>query len=87
IEKVSSERVNKKGERIWMERVIDYICDSPFGKKKGLTGFEGMAEFFKIRQDVELEILKELPVKTIVISNRSSDWDTIWDKITAVLDK
>lgn len=84
-EKVSLERVDQKGEKVWMERVIDYICNSPFGKNKGLYGFEGMIEYLKIRQDIELEVLRELPVKSIVINNKNSDWNYIWDKVTQEL--
>ena len=82
IENVSKERVNFKGERIWMERVIDYICSSPFGKEKGLSGLEGMIEYFKIRQEIELSVLGSLPFRSEKISSGGKDWDIVWKDVT-----
>ena len=82
IENVSKERVNFKGERIWRERVIDYICSSPFGKEKGLSGLEGMIEYFKIRQEIELSVLGSLPFRSEKISSGGKDWDIVWKDVT-----
>lgn len=63
----AAERVDEKGNRVWESRVTEYITNSPYGKKHGLSGVEGMTEYFIGRQGLELQTLKNLSAESIVL--------------------
>jgi hypothetical protein len=50
----------------WIDDVIAYIKNSNYGKAHHVTGLPGCLEFFKKRQRLELDIIKELPIETYV---------------------
>ncbi|WP_105615821.1 P-loop NTPase family protein [Vallitalea okinawensis] len=86
IRKVSDIRVNKEGKQVWMERVISYIQESPFGIAHSLSGFEGMVSYFEFRKEVELNIIKRLPIDSYIIDNPNYDWVNTWKEIKEILD-
>ena len=86
IGKVSDIRVNKEGKQVWMERVISYIQESPFGIAHSLSGFEGMVSYFEYRKNVELNIIKKLPIDCYIIDNPNYDWIKTWKEIQQILD-
>jgi hypothetical protein len=50
----------------WIDDVIAYMKNSNYGKANNLTGLPDSLEFFRERQKLELEIIKELPIETYV---------------------
>jgi hypothetical protein len=50
----------------WIDGVIDYIANSNYGKANKMTGLADCIEFFKQRQRLEREIIKELSIGTYV---------------------
>ena len=86
ISKVSSVRVNEEGEKVWMERVISYIENSPFGKAHSLSGFEGMVLYFQYRKKLELNIMSKLPIETYIVDNPNYEWTKTWEDIKEILD-
>lgn len=87
IRRVSDIRVDEKGEKVWRDRVISYIEDSPYGQEHSLKGFEGMVEYFSVRKNLELSIMKELPVETHIIDNPIYNWDVVWDEVLKIINK
>lgn len=81
LKRVSNIRVNEKGEKIWMGRVIEYIENSPYGMSHNLKGFEGMVKAFESRRKIELEAIELLPIKSFAINNECYDWENIWAEI------
>lgn len=53
----------------WLEGVIDYHCGGAYGKAHGLRGFDGYIAALEERQRRELEILKEMPLNSVVLEN------------------
>ena len=50
----------------WINNVIAYIENSNYGKAHNVTGLTDCLEFFKQRQRLELDIIRELPIETYV---------------------
>ncbi len=86
IRRVSEARVNEQGEPVWRDRVIEYIENTPFAQAHGLKGFDGMLQYFEKRKTLELAILHELPVKTILLDNIDYNWEQLWEKLKEILD-
>ena len=63
----AAERVNERGERVWEKHVIRYVESSPYGKAHGLSGLDGMLEYFRLRQAEELKLLPLLPAESVVV--------------------
>jgi hypothetical protein len=87
IAKVSAARVNKQGEPVWRDRVIDVVCQSPFGKAHQLQGMAGMTEYFRIRNQVELQMLKQLPASAHIFTRSGDDWQALWQQVENLLTK
>lgn len=86
LQRVAKTRINEEGEQVWCNRLIGYIQDSAYGKKHGLSGFEGMVTYFDNRKQLELDILQELPIDTYILDNEGYQWDIVWEKLKAILD-
>ena len=69
IEKTAGERPG------WLEGVIDYHVNGAYGKSIGAEGFDGYIRCLSERQRRELEMLKRLPVRSLVVKNPHRDWD------------
>jgi energy-coupling factor transporter ATP-binding protein EcfA2 len=50
----------------WIDDVIAYFENSSYAKTNKLTGYDNVIELFKKRQRLELDIIKQLPIKTLV---------------------
>lgn len=65
----------------WLNSVIDYHVNGVYGKEHKLAGFDGYISCLEERQRRELEIIKELPVKSLVIENAHEDWKNAYNTI------
>ncbi len=83
IERVAKERVSEHSN--WIDRVVEYVENTPYGKIKKLKGFDGVIRCMEDRKQIELEILKKLPINTVIIENDDYDWDGVWNKLEAYL--
>ena len=81
IRRIADQRVNVNGEKEWLEKVIFYIENSPYGKMNNLKGFDGVVKGFEIRRQIELNLIIKLPIKTYIISNQNYNWDGVWNNI------
>jgi len=81
IARVSAQRVDEEGRRVWMERVIQYTEKCPYGLKNGLKGFDGMVKAFEDRKRIEMRVIRELPIETHIIDNPDYDWDKVWGEV------
>ena len=84
IQRIAKERVSKDIGN-WIDHCIAYCENSPFGKSRGIKGFEGAMEFFTIRKQLEMKIIAQLPIPYIVIENDEYDWNSVWRKIETYL--
>ena len=86
IRRIADQRVNANGEKEWLEKVILYTENSPYGKMNNLKGYSGVVQSFEIRKQIELNLIKKLPITTYIINNQNYDWDDVWNQIKQKLD-
>lgn len=68
ISNVAEERKSDNPElwRDWIDMVIEYVEGSKYGKTQKESGLALCLDFFKKRQVLELDIIKQLPIKSYV---------------------
>ena len=64
---ISNERCDEVGNKLWLQLMLSYLEESPYGKRHKLKGFEGLLEHLKHRQKLELRILQELPENHVIV--------------------
>ncbi|MBE5814103.1 MAG: hypothetical protein E7320_02695 [Clostridiales bacterium] len=69
VRKASAERPG------WLDAVIPYHTEGAYGKSIGAEGFEGYIRCLRERQERELRILAELPVRSCILEDPQKDWD------------
>ena len=84
IRRVAEERVSPDGGK-WIERVIAYCEDSPFGRLRNIKGLDGAMEFFNIRKRLELKIIEQLSIPYKVVENINYNWLNVWEQIESYL--
>ena len=57
---IKEERVDNRGNEIWFSVMCDYFNNSPWAIDNKMTGFEGIVEHLKHRQELELRICREV---------------------------
>lgn len=57
---VKKERSDNAGNEMWYPLMLNYLKDSPYGKKHGYQGFEDMVAHFRHRQSLELRVIEEV---------------------------
>jgi hypothetical protein len=85
VRRAAEERVNPGGK--WIEDLIRFSENTPYSRQYGRTGFEGALRCIEERKQAELEIIKTLPVQSIVLENKSYDWETLWQELERRLPK
>lgn len=60
IDVIRKERSDDKGKELWFPLMLGYFDNSPYAKKKGLSGTEALLQHFKHRQELELRICREV---------------------------
>jgi hypothetical protein len=68
------QRVAKERPLEWKEFLIAYFTQQGWGKARGVTGFEGVIEFYEMRSRLERKLLGQLDISKLLIENASSDW-------------
>jgi hypothetical protein len=86
LRRLADERVNEKEEKDWLQQVILYTENSPYGQTHKLKGFEGVVKGFEKRKQIELGLIKKLPITTYIMENQDYNWDDIWQRIREKLD-
>jgi hypothetical protein len=83
IKRVAEKRLSPDKERWpdWIDRVIEYVENCPYGQKHSLKGFDGAVRFFDDRKRMELDVIKRLPIETVVIENPDYNWDAVFGMV------
>jgi len=66
-----------RGERPkeWVDFVICYLTEQAYGQTHNLKGYEGVIQFYEMRQKVELGILRRLPLQQLIIEHSGGEWE------------
>ena len=57
---IRKERVDKDGNEIWFNMLMEYFVHSPYAGKSSLNRYEDLLEHLKHRQSLELRICREM---------------------------
>lgn len=57
---VKKKRSDHNGNEMWYPLMMNYLKDSPYGKKHGYEGFDDMVAHFRHRQMLEMRVIKEI---------------------------
>lgn len=80
IERIKKERTDIKGEEIWYPLVVRYLETSPYGKKHGLKGMEGLIFHLERRRDLEKKILEEVFKEEAIFLKERSDLERVLER-------
>ncbi len=69
----------------WLDSVIDYHVQGPYGKSIGAEGFEGYIRCLTERQERELWLLSKLPVESLILKNPQRDWEAAHNQLVTEL--
>ena len=79
VERVANQRIFAHGT--WIDGFIHYMGNTPYGKLHRINGFDDTIQCLEKRKSAELEIIKSLPIHTIVLENPDYDWETLWKNL------
>jgi hypothetical protein len=79
VERVARQRVSEHGS--WIDGFIGYTENTPYGKRHGLKGFDGLIELLETRKSTELKVIESLSIETIILENSNFDWDNQWTEL------
>jgi hypothetical protein len=86
IEEVSMKRKSPdEGSPGWIDHVVSYVENSPFGKKCRKTGIDCLIEFLELRKSMEHKLFNDLDIKKLMIHDSSQDYDKGFDDIISFL--
>lgn len=72
INTIRKERSDEQGNELWFPMMLRYFDESPYAKKKGISGVEAMLSHFKHRQELEISICKEIfPDRHILLKSKN----------------
>lgn len=80
------ERVAKERPQAWLDFLVGYFTGQGWGKAAGLKGFDGVVAFYEMRKAVELDLLRDLPLSSLVVDNSALDWAASQGQVMAFLD-
>ena len=69
----------------WLSGAITQYTTQNYSKHRGLKGFDGYVECLRARQETELLILDELPIRKLILADAGLDWDSAYDAIAAFI--
>ena len=65
--RASLEKIRAERPKEWATFVTWYLTEQAYGKRQGLSGFEGVVRFYEMRQRVELEFLCQLRTTWVAV--------------------
>ena len=74
LQAVKKERSDDAGNEMWYPLMMNYLKESPFGKKHGYEDFEDMVAHFRHRQRLEMRVIKEVLGESAKILP-AKDWE------------
>jgi hypothetical protein len=77
------EHVRDERPKEWADFVTSYITGQEYGKSHQLNGYDGVIQFYEMRQSLELEILKRLSIPSLLLEHSGTEWDRCDCEITS----
>lgn len=78
IETIKRERIDDNGNEVWFSAMIQYIESSPYGKKHGLNGLNGLITHLERRRTLEREIIgRYFDKNTVILRSKQYDFSSL----------
>jgi len=78
IQIVRRERCDEEGREVWFQMMLEYLANSPYGKKNGCNTEADLIAHFRHRQQLELAIIREvLGEKAVVLPSKGYEIEEI----------
>ena len=75
IEVIKKERCDENGEEKWFQLMVDYIEQSPYGKKHNYLGMDGLLSHLERRVRLEKQLIEEVFQKeTELMKSKKYQW-------------
>lgn len=74
IEVIKKERSDNQGNEMWYPLMLEYLVNSPYGKKHGYKSFDDMIAHFRHRQELELRVIREVVGEQAIILH-AKEWN------------
>ena len=68
----------------WIDNVLEYVQEQPFSEELNYLGYDGFLRFLKDRKQLELKLLNELNIKSIII-DLEDNYDLVFESIKNVV--
>ncbi len=78
------ENIRHERPQEWADFVIWYLTEQEYGKTHGLSGYDGVIDFYTMRQAYELELLNTMPISSVVLSD-GTGWEERYNHLKAFL--
>ncbi|MDT3425097.1 hypothetical protein J2Z22_000610 [Paenibacillus forsythiae] len=65
----------------WQNGVTQYYTQQGYGRSHGLTGFDGLVEFLRVRTEIEMKIIERLLISKSVIRNDDLNWERVHQEV------
>lgn len=75
------EHVRAERPKGWSEFVTWYLTCQAYGKTHNLTGYEGVIQFYEMRQKLELDMLNDIPLQSVVVKHSGNEWEQCYEQI------
>ncbi len=87
IRRVARSRVSPpgSGRPDWAQLMAAYIENSPYGKSRGIQGFEDGLRFVRDRKQIEMAVWPRLRMDRAILQNPDYDWDAVFASMTAAM--
>jgi hypothetical protein len=69
--------------REWTDFVTWYLTGQAYGKAYHLHGYEGVIHFYEMRQKLEVDLLRDLSIRSRVFEHTGAEWDHCYEEIMA----
>ena len=73
--------VHAERPKEWADFVIWYLTGQEYGKAHNLSGYEGVIQFYEMRQKLEVEMLRNLPIQQLVVEHSGKEWERCNEEI------
>lgn len=76
-------RVRTERTREWADFVTWYLTGQAYGMAHHLEGYAGVIRFYEMRQKLEVGLLHDLCLRSLVVEHSGTEWDHCYAEIVA----
>ncbi len=75
--------VRAERPREWADFVTWYLTGQAYGKAHHLQGYAGVIQFYEMRQKLEVDLLCDLSIRSLILKHSGAEWEHCYREIMA----